>query len=155
MLPERLLGMTAGWADFARQAPALATAVRALFDSYEVILLGTNSRGGRPRLSLVEPRIMDSRLVIGTSDDAKAADLRRDPRCSLHSLVGHRTHEEPVFKAAAVAREIVDQQFGGIVAALARPEIRWQPVAVFELTLESAVLTARGVLDRWHHLRGP
>lgn len=147
--------MTEDWAEFAKQAPALAAAAGALFDRYEVMLLGTNTRSGRPRLSLIEPRIVDGRLVVGTGDDVKAADLRRDPRCSLHTLVGHRTHDEPVFKAAALARAVADQQLAGLIEALGRPEIRWQPAAVFELTLESGVLMAGGVVERWRHSRRP
>ena len=52
----------AGWRDFEHGAPDLAGAAVALFERYEVVILGTNTRSGHPRLSLVEPVIIDGEL---------------------------------------------------------------------------------------------
>ena len=143
--------MAASWREFADDAPTIAEAVTTIFDRYEVVLIGTISPDSRPRLSLVETRIVDEQLVIGTLDDAKAVDLTRDPRCSLHSLVGHRTHEDAVFKADAVAAEVVDGGLTTLVAILSRPEIRWRPERVFELRLVRATVTTNGTTARWRH----
>lgn len=62
----------------------IASAAEVLFARYELIVLATNARGGHPRLSLVEPVLLDGDLVIGaTVGDVKSSDLQHDPRCSL------------------------------------------------------------------------
>jgi hypothetical protein len=139
-----------GWRDFERGAPDLAGAAVAALERYEVVVLGTNSRGGHPRLSLVEPVIIEGELVVGTSaGDAKTADLRRDSRCSIHGLVAHRTHDEPEFKAALDAVELKGHRLDAVASALARPEIGWQPTAAFVLTVERASLTRHGRTVTW------
>jgi Pyridoxamine 5'-phosphate oxidase len=141
-----------GWADFEARSPGLAGAAVALFERYGVVLLGTNTRSGHPRLSLVEPVILDGELVIGTrAGDAKTADLRRDGRCSIHGLVGHRAHDEAEFKAALRALELKGARFEVVASTLARPEIRWRPTAAFALTVERASVARHGRMVTWPH----
>ena len=51
-------------------------------------MLGTLRRDGSPRISPIEPYIVNGRLLVGAMAwSAKAADLRRDPRYVLHTTV--------------------------------------------------------------------
>jgi hypothetical protein len=144
------------WGDFTEGSPELAGAAVALFERYGVVLLGTNTRSGHPRLSLVEPVIIGSELVIGTlTGDVKTADLRRDQRCSVHALVGHRAHDEAEFKAALCAVELTGARFAIAASRLARPEIRWRPTAAFALTVERASVTRHGRTVTWPHRSTP
>jgi len=53
-----------------------------------VALLGTLRRDGSPRISPIEPYRVGGQLLIGVMAwSQKAADLRRDPRCVLHSAI--------------------------------------------------------------------
>jgi hypothetical protein len=138
------------WAAFVEAAPEIASAAAVLFDRYELVTLATNTRSGHPRLSLVEPRILEGDLVIGaTAGDAKSTDLGRDPRCSLHCMVSHRAHDEAEVKAALVAVELTGARLAAATGALARPEIRWEPTVAFELQVERAALVRRGDLSTW------
>jgi hypothetical protein len=71
-----------------RAAPEIARLGKARLASARVALLGTLRRDGSPRISPVEPHIGAGQLLIGAMAwSAKAADLRRDPRYVLHSVV--------------------------------------------------------------------
>src|SRR5262245_66489877 len=57
-------------------------------NSAHVALLGTLRRDGSPRISPIEPYIVEGQLLIGAMAwSAKVGDLRRDPRYVLHSVV--------------------------------------------------------------------
>ena len=76
----------AGWDEFARSAPDLATAVRRRFDSHRHKMLATLRRDGSPRISGIETTFADGELWLGMMPGSlKALDLRRDPRLALHS----------------------------------------------------------------------
>jgi len=128
----------------------LAATARKLFERYEVVMLGTNRSASYPRLSLVEPVVFGDELVIGTrANDVKTGDLRRDPRCSIHTLVSHRTHDEGEFKAYLVAAEIESSDRDDVLAKLSRPEMNWSPTAAFALRVNSASLVRSGATTRW------
>ena len=96
--------------------------------------------------------MLSGRLTIGAEmGDVKDRDLRRHPRCSIHTVVDHRTHTEPVFKAELAAAPVGDERARDIAAELERPEIRWRPTAVFELEVLSASLVEGGVPRTWRH----
>lgn len=142
--------MAASWSDFARAAPEIAAGAEAAFARYEVVVLGTTPLRGAPRLSLVEPRVLDGRLLFGTTgNDPKSRDLLREPGCSLHTLVSHRTHVEPVFKAELLAFQVEPAEASEIADELARPEIRWRPSAVFVLEVVAAALIIAGRSTAW------
>ena len=128
------------WSEFERDAPELASIGRRSFENYEVILLATNRRERSPRLSLVTPLLLDDALFIATrAGDSKTKDLEQDPRCSIHSLVPHRTHAERAFTADALARPVGDDASRGrLLERARRPEISWFPDAIHELDITSA-----------------
>jgi hypothetical protein len=71
------------WRDMDRGAPELARLAAA-----RLAMLGPLRRAGSPRISPVEPCIVDGQLLVGAMTwSGKAADLRQDPRYVLHSVV--------------------------------------------------------------------
>jgi hypothetical protein len=76
------------WRDVELGAPELARLGMARLNSARLALLGTLRRDGSPRISPIEPCIAGGQLLIGAMAwSAKASDLRRDPRYTLHSVV--------------------------------------------------------------------
>lgn len=101
--------MPATWRQFAAQAPDLAAEGAAMFARTGLALVGTLRRDGGPRISPVEPFIVDGQLYLGMMwQSRKAQDLRRDPRCVVHSPVADRTGAEGEFKVYGRAVEITD-----------------------------------------------
>ena len=99
--------MPATWGEFAAQAPGLAAEGAALFARSGLALVGTLRRDGWPRISPVEPFIVDGQLYLGMMwQSRKAQDLRRDPRCVVHSPVSDRTGGEGEFKVYGRAVEV-------------------------------------------------
>ena len=75
------------WSDFARQAPRIAEVfVRRHKATGNLCFLATLRSDGYPRISPMEPRIFEGRLVlVGMPNTLKFRDLARDPRFSLHT----------------------------------------------------------------------
>lgn len=72
------------WSGFREAAPALAEKAEELFDRSGVILLGTIRKDGSPRISPVEPLIVDGDLYLGMMwQSLKALDLMHDPHHGL------------------------------------------------------------------------
>ena len=83
----------AAWSDFERREPDLSGRVLARFAAHRHAVLATHRHAvlatlradGSPRLSGLEAPIRDGHLWLAMMPDSrKAADLRRDPRFSLH-----------------------------------------------------------------------
>ena len=78
----------ADWLDMERGAPEIARLGAARLTKPRIAMLGTLRRDRSPRISPIEPCIVNGRLLVGAMAwSAKAADLRRDPRYALHSTV--------------------------------------------------------------------
>jgi Pyridoxamine 5'-phosphate oxidase len=76
------------WRDLEQGAPEIARLGAARLADVPVAMLGTVRPDGSPRISPVEPCLASGQLLIGAITwSRKAADLRRDPRCVLHSTV--------------------------------------------------------------------
>ena len=74
------------WGHVEEQVPDLAERIQSRFEGHIHTVMATLRRDGSPRLSGMEAPIRDGHLWLGMSPDSlKAADLRRDPRFSLHS----------------------------------------------------------------------
>jgi nitroimidazol reductase NimA-like FMN-containing flavoprotein (pyridoxamine 5'-phosphate oxidase superfamily) len=75
------------WKDFADEAPRIAEIfVRRHAATGNLCLLATLRSDGYPRISPLEPRVFDGRLVlVGMPDTHKFRDLGRDPRFCLHT----------------------------------------------------------------------
>ena len=121
--------MTATWQQFAAHAPELAALGEAQFARTGLALVGTLRRDGWPRISPVEPYIVDGQLYLGMMwRSVKALDLLRDPRCVVHSTVSDREGTDGEFKVYGRAVDVTDlderRRFGeAVYAAIGyRPE---------------------------------
>jgi hypothetical protein len=73
------------WHEFLRDQPDFAAEVKACFETHPHHVLATLRADGAPRLSGINV-FFSNQLRIGSMPTArKNNDLRRDPRCSLHS----------------------------------------------------------------------
>jgi hypothetical protein len=86
------------WNAFERAARDLARRGRERFERTHLALIATLREDGSPRISPIEPYILGGHLVIGVMRSAKQRDLRRDPRCALHSRVTDINASEGEFK---------------------------------------------------------
>jgi hypothetical protein len=86
------------WRDLEARAPELAREGWARFERTKVAMLGTVREDGSPRISPVEPYLISGQLVVGVMPSPKLEDLRRDPRCALHSSVSDINGSEGEFK---------------------------------------------------------
>jgi hypothetical protein len=77
----------AAWHEFAAEAPRIADIfVRRHTATGNLCMLATLRSDGYPRISPVEPRIFEGRLlIVGMPDTTKFRDLGRDPRFCLHT----------------------------------------------------------------------
>lgn len=85
-----MTGMTgpADWRHLEQGAPELAGLGLARLHAAGVAMLGTLRPDGSPRIDPVEPHLARGQLLVGAmSWSKKAADLLRDPRYVLHSVV--------------------------------------------------------------------
>ncbi len=99
------------WGEFAGEAPDLAKAGEKLLEHGGVVLLGTVRKDGSPRISPVEPLFLEGELFLGMMwSSLKAADLLRDPRCTVHNLISDRHAKEGEFKIHGRVRAITDKE---------------------------------------------
>ena len=136
------------WGEFAEAAPDLAAVGAERFERYGVILLGTTRRDGTPRISPVEPYIVDGRLLLGMMwQSHKARDLQRDPRCLVHSVVANRDGKEGEFKVRGRAEEIHDDSWRNRYGDATERTIGWRPTGdwhLFAIDVESAAWVRYG-----------
>ena len=82
MTPRR----NAPWSDFVRDAPALAAATAEVLSSHPHHVIATTRGDGSPRVGGTNVFITDGIAWIGMMPvAARVRDLRRDPRCAIHS----------------------------------------------------------------------
>jgi hypothetical protein len=98
------------WSDVAKEAPALADAVRARFEAHGLALMASLRRDGSPRLSGIEFVFASSSLWLGMMPDSlKAKDLIRDPRIALHNATVDKDVAEGDAKIAGRAILVEDE----------------------------------------------
>ncbi len=149
-----------GWREVETGAPEIARPGAARLSAARIALLGTVRRDGSPRISPVEPYLVNGRLLVGAMTwSAKAADIRRDPRYALHSTVTGPDSGEGELKLHGCAVEADP----GIRADVADAWWSTQPqdkAIVFVLRIGQALFVAwdiqRGVMTirRWSPLGG-
>jgi len=119
------------WADLEREAPLLASRARERLVDTGVLLVATVRRDGTPRLSPVEPLVLDGELWLSMMwQSRKAADLLADSRLLVHSIVTSREGGEGEVKLRGRALPVEDAErrsrYRDAVAGLG-----WQPVEPF------------------------
>ena len=118
----------ATWQDFCDQAPELATAAEARFEATGLVLVATLRRDGWPRISPVEPIVMDGLLYLGMMPDSmKSRDLRRDERVLVHSTISDKDGKEGEAKLYGTATEITDSDERERYCQALFAKIGWRP----------------------------
>jgi hypothetical protein len=116
------------WADFAEDEPRLAALGRERLVEPGVVLVGTIRRDGTPRISPVEPLLWENDLWLSMLlGSYKAADLLRDPRVLLHSIVTSRNGAAGEYKlrGRGIEETSMDAQKGYAREVASR--LGWQP----------------------------
>jgi hypothetical protein len=110
------------WSEIERAQPRLAGVVRERLIEPGVVLAVTIRRDGTPRLSPVEPYLLDGDLWLSMLwGSTKAQDLGRDPRILVHSVITSRDGAAGEVKLRGTARAeddpAVQRRYDGVVAA--------------------------------------
>lgn len=122
------------WGEFESTAGPLAAISRERFEGAGLVLVGTLRRRGGPRISPVEPLIVDGRLYLGMMwRSVKALDLQRDPRCVVHSLVTDKDGADGDVKVYGRAVEISNSEERDRYGAALYDRIGWRPSGDFHL----------------------
>lgn len=140
----------ASWGELEMEAPDFADAVRRRFESHAHHVLGTLRADGRPRLSGIEAHFHDDTVWLGMMPGSiKARDLRRDPRCALHSAPLDVTLASGDARLSGLVVEVTD---GTALAELATSLPEEAPPGGMEAFVvdlgEATLVTVRG--DRLH-----
>jgi hypothetical protein len=116
------------WSSVEEQQPRLASAGRQRLIEPGVVLVVTIRRDGTPRLSPVEPFLLDGELWLSMMPASlKASDLDRDPRVLVHSVITSRDGGEGEFKVRGVARSEPDPGVQERYAAAVGAALGWSP----------------------------
>jgi Pyridoxamine 5'-phosphate oxidase len=116
------------WSEVEQRQPRLAEVGRQRLIEPGVVLVATIRRDGAPRLSPVEPLIMDGSLWLSMMwRSTKAADLLRDRRILVHSIVTSREGTAGEFKLRGTARAEDDLAVQRRYASNAARELGWDP----------------------------
>jgi Pyridoxamine 5'-phosphate oxidase len=117
------------WSEFEDAQPRLAEVGRRRLIDPGVVLVVTIRRDGTPRLSPVEPLLLDGELWLSMMlGSTKANDLARDPRVLVHSVVTSRDGGEGEFKVRGVVRAETDPAVQGRYSAVVAENLGWRPV---------------------------
>jgi hypothetical protein len=101
----------AEWTQFAHEAPGIAEVfVRRHKATGNLCFLATNRPDGYPRISPMEPRIFEGRLVlVGMPNTSKFRDLDHDPRFALHTATVDTYVGDGDAKVWGEARNVQDE----------------------------------------------
>lgn len=116
------------WSDFEDWQPRLAAVGRQKLLGPGVVLVVTVRRDGTPRLSPVEPFLLDGELWLSMLlNSTKALDLARDPRILVHSVVTGRDGSAGEFKVRGTARAETDPSVQRRYAEAVAGALGWHP----------------------------
>jgi hypothetical protein len=116
------------WSELERAQPGLAGLGQERLVAPGVLLVATVRRDGTPRLSPVEPYVLDGELWLSMLwQSRKAADLLRDPRILVHSIITNRDGGEGEFKIRGTARAEDDPEVRRRYAEAVTADLGWTP----------------------------
>ncbi len=126
----------ATFAEMEAEAPELARRARERFDATGLCLVGTLRSDGWPRISPVEPLILNGQLYLGMMPGStKSRDLARDSRCLVHSTVSDKDGSEGEVKLYGQARRIVDDVEVEQYCVALEQATGWRPKGIDDLDL--------------------
>jgi hypothetical protein len=116
------------WSEMESAEPGLAGLGRQRLLAPGVVLVATIRRDGTPRLSPVEPFLMDGDLWLCMLwHSTKATDLLRDPRILVHGVITSRDGGEGEFKIRGTARAEHDPHVQSRYAEAVTASLGWSP----------------------------
>jgi hypothetical protein len=116
------------WSEIERSQPRLAELGRHRLLGPGVVLVGTIRRDGTPRISPVEPFVMDGDLwLIMMWRSTKAIDLTRDPRILVHSVITSRDGGEGEYKVRGAVHAQTDVAAQRRLADSVEKRLGWRP----------------------------
>ncbi len=144
------------WGAFAEQAPELAAEGEKRFESSGIVLVGTLTKDGSPRITPVEAVLFEGLLLLGMQwQSKKSLDLLRDPRCHIHNTIADR-HAEAEFKLRGRATDVQDVELRLRYAEALYKKIDLrieEPYHLFAVDIESATLISyegeKRFVQRW------
>jgi hypothetical protein len=117
------------WGNIEAEQPRLAELGRRRLLEPGVVLVATIRHDGTPRLSPVEPYVLDGRLWLSMLwQSRKARDLLRDPRVLVHSVVCSRDGGDGEFKLRGRAHPPDDETAQRRYADAVGRDLGWHPV---------------------------
>jgi hypothetical protein len=124
----------ATWLEFREADRQFAELAEARIDGEGLVMVGTLRRNGWPRISPVEPLIVDGVLYLGMMwQSKKALDLLRDPRCVVHSIVRDKSGTEGDVKVYGRAVDVDDAAERERYCRALEARIDWRPEGDFHL----------------------
>jgi hypothetical protein len=149
------------WQEFGAAAPELATLGKERFERTGLVLVGTLRKNGWPRISPVEPFIVEGELMLGMMwRSRKALDLLRDPRVAVHSATCHREGSEGDFKLYGRGVDVTNPRMRAQYEDAVEAKIDWRPAEpyhLFAVKIESAAFVVFGQKRfgmRWNPTQG-
>ena len=116
------------WSEMEGVQPRLAGLGRRRLLEPGVVLVATIRGDGTPRVSPVEPFLMDGVLWLSMLwQSRKAADLARDPRILVHSVITSRDGGDGEFKIRGTARAEPDPGVQRRYAGQVADSLGWSP----------------------------
>ncbi len=150
------------WQEFETACPEFAEFADARFRADQLVLLGTLSKDGWPRVTPCEIDLAAGELFLGMMwQSMKALDLLRDPRLLVHSLPSGKDNPGGDIKLYGQAVDIRDPQPRRAFQEAIRARIDWAPdepeFHLFALDVERAAYLKFGggmTLWQWDPKRG-
>jgi Pyridoxamine 5'-phosphate oxidase len=116
------------WSELEDRQPRLAAKARERLIDPGVVLVVSLRQDGTPRLSPVEPYVLEGRLLLSMLwGSHKARDLQRDPRLLVHSIVTGPDGGEGELKVRGRAVEESDAGVQERYATAVTDDLGWSP----------------------------
>src|SRR5262249_8652213 len=127
------------WREVEQGAPQIARLGLARLGAVPVAMLGTIRPDGSPRISPIEPYLVNGQLLVGAMTwSKKASDLHRDPRYTLHSVVsGTDSGEGDLRRSGSAVRPRPDLR--GPAVGAGGPQPPREEAVVFSLRIAPAL----------------
>ena len=132
------------WEQFKQSAPDLAALAEERFQRHGLVLIGTLRKDGWPRVSPVEPLIVEGVLYLGMSHRSrKALDLLRDPRITVQTIIANKDGTEGEVKLYGHAEDVQSLEIKRTYLEAVRRELGYElsadePFHLFAVNVESA-----------------
>jgi hypothetical protein len=142
------------WKDVEASEPEFAGLVRRVFDGRRHKTLATLRRDGSPRISGIELEFSNGEVFMGMMPGSlKSADLRRDPRLTVHAASDDPPEEDP-------SRWPGDAKMSGRAIEVEEPDRAEGAGSRLRIDIGEVVLTRVGdpadhlLIESWHPGRG-